>query len=504
MKKLRYYENDYEKTMSKTPVNQDVFVVIDLNELDKETIDLILKGHPNARIAINSSSFRTTREDAQQLVEGKEYIKNEYGLDLYFDNFDEDAFWTVDRAVAATQKLEGWVEEVNNARVDGRELSPYEKYLYAYTIVTNFAYKESEENLLESRNIIGVLTSDKIVCVGYAELLAEFCRKLGIECEKQNIIAASEEMTRTSSNHANCKVKIVDPLYNLKIEGYADPCWDSRREASEGEVEGRSGEAEESNFFHSLMSFSDVSKIFNNNVFVEPADLASLAYNKIGVEMTTQLFTSAIGSDGPAWLERKNVVCQRIFDQMKKWRQELGVEYNPDPIPEDDVWGLTQRSIEWGAEKILGVTINRFILGYEAEHSGNPDAYELVNVIKLNKFKIKDILRNKTDEMIESMIREKYDRYCTLPLNVEFSDEAIEWAKMRNHPTPITKLTFGQALRNVYIAQGMSKEEAEKLVREKYELSVNMATQGRRVVDPTADSIFVQEAARRNGIAIGE
>lgn len=44
-----------------------------------------------------------------------------------------------------------------------------------------------------------------------------------------------------------------------------------------------------------------------------------------------------------------------------------------------------------------------------------------------------------SDEMLEQVLPTVFASYCTIPLDFKFNEEAIEWAKMRNHQDPITK-----------------------------------------------------------------
>ena len=122
-----------------------------------------------------------------------------------------------------------------------KDLSPFEKYIFAYNMVKKFKkYKESEENALLSRNLYSVLINEYMVCVGFDNMFRDLITKLGIESTKCSLtidtsyddVKYSEMPTLDNKivnkeGHARSRVHIVDPKYG--IDGYyiADPTWDN-------------------------------------------------------------------------------------------------------------------------------------------------------------------------------------------------------------------------------------------------------------------------------------
>ena len=169
-------------------------------------------------------------EETKTLVELYNGLQ-EKGIDLNFALISEYVEVGIEKAIEASRKLNDWVREIKSARRNGKELSPYEKYLYAYDIVTKFSYNEEEkdQNHDMSRHLITVLTGDKIVCAGYANLLSEICNQLGITCCTQGV----------NKNHAICYVRIDDDKWDIHGIYASDPTADSQNPIIDGKINER-------------------------------------------------------------------------------------------------------------------------------------------------------------------------------------------------------------------------------------------------------------------------
>ena len=155
--------------------------------------------------------------------------------------------YSLDKVLEANTKLFEWAKLINSARVDGRELSPLEKYLYAFITVSNY-YEYSMENADESpsvsRALVNVLTGDKIVCVGFAEMLSSVLNMVGVPC-----IKASVFMESAKTGHAVCLPYINDGLYNCNGIVYSDPT--------------------SKNLAYSMIALKDFASVFSNITFVQ-------------------------------------------------------------------------------------------------------------------------------------------------------------------------------------------------------------------------------------------
>ena len=155
--------------------------------------------------------------------------------------------YSLDKVLEANRKLSEWAKLINSARVDGRELSPLEKYLYAFITVSNY-YEYSMENADESpsvsRALVNVLTGDKIVCVGFAEMLSSVLNMVGVPC-----IKASVFIENAKTGHAVCLPYINDGLYNCNGIVYSDPT--------------------SKNLAYSMIALKDFASVFSNISFVQ-------------------------------------------------------------------------------------------------------------------------------------------------------------------------------------------------------------------------------------------
>lgn len=140
-------------------------------------------------------------------------LEGGYELAFSFDSFEETQY-SVEEAVMASRKLQEWVDVINSIK-NNKNLSVYEKYLYAYDIVTSFVYHEVDKGKSKtwSRQLIPILNGDRIVCVGYAAMLTELCKRLEIPCVSKCV----------NKDHQICFVRIDDDKYNIHGIYVSDP-----------------------------------------------------------------------------------------------------------------------------------------------------------------------------------------------------------------------------------------------------------------------------------------
>lgn len=198
--------------------------------LDSGKIKQILDKEPNCRINILSGYDDAQRfskidslydeQELAQLKKNAQLIKEKTGKDITFDST-----YSLDQVINASNQINEIVDKIKNARVKGRELTPYEKLLYIHTFVSSKPYREQEEgeDRSVSRNLISVLNGDKMVCVAYAELMAYICSRVNIPC---TMVTATVEQNKegevTYTNHVACLVRIEDPEYRLNGIYYSD------------------------------------------------------------------------------------------------------------------------------------------------------------------------------------------------------------------------------------------------------------------------------------------
>lgn len=122
-----------------------------------------------------------------------------------------------------------------------RNLSNFEKYIYAYNITKRFKdYKENKEDKTQSRNLYSILTNEYMVCVGFSNLLSDLLNKLGVPNMKLSISVdesydnvrndveyVDSRVVTNHAGHARLYVNLVDEKYGLNGFYVSDPTWDN-------------------------------------------------------------------------------------------------------------------------------------------------------------------------------------------------------------------------------------------------------------------------------------
>ena len=240
---------------------QDIEIAKDI-VLDGELLDFVFEQFPNAKVTILSGydekqlypSFDGlyNEEEANVLAENVRHIRQTYHRDIVFDEG-----FTVEQALMASRSINNIVKQISEARINGQTLSNYEKFLWAYHFVTDRVYTEEspKEDPAVSRNLVSVLSGDKIVCVGFASMLCSILSRLGIPCAYQSEISFDTKY-KVYVNHATCAVRIEDDKYNKHGIYYSDP-------TSDGAVVKRLVYGMNS-FNNALIPYREVPKLFTH------------------------------------------------------------------------------------------------------------------------------------------------------------------------------------------------------------------------------------------------
>lgn len=193
--------------------------------------------------ALNDISVFTT-SDLNRVI----YFVSELNNHGYNNIVLQDGM-SIKRVIDANERLQVWADTINNATFNSSPLSPLEKYLLAYKYVTRFIYNDAE-NKTVSRRVSSILNSNgnNIVCLGYAALLSELCKKIGIPCAIQYLDDATEKYTR----HANAMVYLKDEKYHINGAYISDPCFDSKQPTRA------------SKHIHGMLKLNDAEKIYKN------------------------------------------------------------------------------------------------------------------------------------------------------------------------------------------------------------------------------------------------
>lgn len=217
---------NYQNLLQKN-FNCDKYLNLDFNNV---IIDFITE-ELNHTMLINAGKFALKYQNQLMNEEQKNiFINNIQKLKVLLDNKNKDNNnlnnirfedgYTINEAIKASDKLNEWVKEIENAKIDGQSLSPLEKYVYAYNIATNFYYKEDENAPTSlSRLLIPILSKENenqyIVCSGVANLLAELCNRLNLSCSPFALYG-----------HMINSVYIKDDKYQMDEVFFCDPTLD--------------------------------------------------------------------------------------------------------------------------------------------------------------------------------------------------------------------------------------------------------------------------------------
>ncbi len=209
-------------------------------------------------------------------------------------------YYTIDDLFEIDQKIEILAKSLRTN--DGKELSPLEKFIGAYIIVTNYAIYKSTNGIDDSRSVYEIVKNDGnkgIVCAGYANLLLEILIRngMGQYIADHDVFSEGEGTLKRdaffkASNHARIMVHIKDDKYGVDALYMSDPTWDSLKE---GEKIGRK------KFTHILMTYEeclrDKDKFPNGarDLHIEKDDLQKIS-KQLGIN-AEELFHMPIDED---------------------------------------------------------------------------------------------------------------------------------------------------------------------------------------------------------------
>lgn len=140
---------------------------------------------------------------------------------VYFQLEGNSQLVTLEDCKKTVQKIDEMAK-----RIKSLGLSPMEEVVYAYDLVRDREYIEEEEgeDPTLSRDLTSVLFGNKIVCVGYANILYHVLIKLGIKSKPYQL-----ENVDGCSGHQRLVAYIDDDKYDIHGVYYFDPTKDRRK-----------------------------------------------------------------------------------------------------------------------------------------------------------------------------------------------------------------------------------------------------------------------------------
>ena len=164
-------------------------------------------------VIIKSTDHSSELSMIDELPYLEELDKKGYDINFFYDYITFKKF-PLNRIIEDEKRLNLAVKELNES-----DLSPLEKFIAVYDIVNYFKpYKEEDVKHVNgefslSRCLHQYLDSNYMVCAGYADLLSNLCKRIGIESSYYDF-----GIVRKDTSHARCYIHLKDPKYN--IDGY--------------------------------------------------------------------------------------------------------------------------------------------------------------------------------------------------------------------------------------------------------------------------------------------
>lgn len=178
------------------------------------------------KFAVHGEERKFDKQQWEKMQEVDKFLHRE-GVAFGFE--DMDKIWSVEEVENANEKIVKMANVIKK-----HDLSPYEKILITYLETSSRKYKmeKEDEHYSKSRSVFGVLNSNDIVCVGYAELMKAILEQVGDENIKvySNHVACSSDGKMIDAYHCNLIIQVKDDKYGIDGFYYFDPTWDCGHE----------------------------------------------------------------------------------------------------------------------------------------------------------------------------------------------------------------------------------------------------------------------------------
>lgn len=183
----------------------------------KEAVEVMEKTHIyKCNVIIKSTDHTSELSFIDELPYLEELDKKGYDINFFYDYIVYKKF-PLKRIIEDEKRLNMAVKELIES-----DLSPLEKFIAVYDIANYFKpYKEEETDMGEyskSRCLHQYLDNNYMVCAGYADLLCNLCKRIGIES-----CYYAFKIERKETSHARCYIHLKDPKYFMDGYYISDP-----------------------------------------------------------------------------------------------------------------------------------------------------------------------------------------------------------------------------------------------------------------------------------------
>lgn len=462
---IQYLESILSRNLGIKNIKKEIDLQFNLPIYSQEILDKIIlcaKKYISCNyepiVSISADGLNLKSEDLENFIE-LEYELQKEGVSLFLtEGRDKYSLIQTINAYVKCKRFADFVKSTNT--------SPFEKYLMIYGFVSDRIYKESEGDLSGSRNLISILNSEEIVCVGYAKLLKYLCNEVGIECECQ-VMDVVYEGEKEIGKHQNNIVYLKDEKYGIDGCYYADACWDAVNK----------NELPCLKYTYALVPVGDVekmeSKYFN-------FDVTNFLYNEYSevefLEDANKLKTFAKFMNIPYEskpINEENENYAEYFDRLGEYMMAIHDLLKENKIPADILspgkfdkiprrffpeFLVAMALLEPPRTDIIEQSIKEMKEFYKTNGaiSKKSDSYRLYE-----SYGYEDIYEKlKEHERIDSIfniwdLESYYEVYHNLP-KIKF-----ELEKIKKSSVPIDKLTFAKALCECFKVQDLNEEQAK-------------------------------------------
>ena len=320
------------------------------------------------------------------------------------------------------------------------DLSPFEKFLYAYSIVKHYKkYQEGSGNIFDSRNLYDILSNDYMVCVAYVNMLKDLLSKLGIASIYYSVdvdigfdkVGPQEEkigdnVMSTKGGHARLIVNLVDEKYGINGIYESDPTWDNI--------------LDNDSYAYSLMTFKEAS--MGKRYLFDDREETGI-FSVTNLEKFYEFINKYIDSIAKTEKNRKNaeaVARQKVVKKIVKLISNLDIDFYNYLTSKYNQ--LDECSIVITNDLLANFMydVGNYIIS-KVNNSINVDSYiNALRVIYKNFYGI-------SDEEVETLIKE----------TIQYNKQRVE----KSFPT--TYKIYPDGTKEVY-SEGVNKFDVDKLV----------------------------------------
>ncbi len=237
------FKNDFIKlTQSGQSINARLF----MSRIDRRVVNKIIalkKRYPLSKVNIEYLGVDFKQDiidDPAQIESIKKFALycEDNGFELHIKLGTEymGNESSVKNFLVSKKVVDDFATKLNAFTLEGEPLSPAEKLFVVYNFVANRIYNQSDWEDNDMRSWMGALSTDKIVCSGYAALLSYVCKVVfkedEVACFPQGL-ALTRKRKGEVEHHQNNMIFIRDDKYGLNAFYYADSCWDAKTKSEE-------------------------------------------------------------------------------------------------------------------------------------------------------------------------------------------------------------------------------------------------------------------------------